>query len=137
MKLIASCFGITLKNLGQEGLDNRMRKNFTSGVKYEEMLGYSRAVKVGNTLYVSGTAGFVGDRIASNTYAQARHAMKKIVKVLKKAGFDVGDVVRTRIYLSRNASWKDVTNVHREYFGKVMPASTVIVCDLTTEYSSK
>jgi hypothetical protein len=81
VKLIASWFGITLKNLGQEGLDNRMRKNFLSGVKYEEMLGYSRAVKVGNTLYVSGTAGFVGDRIASNTYAQARHAMKKIVKV--------------------------------------------------------
>lgn len=120
---------IMLKNLGQEGLGSTLRKNFYSGVKYEKLLGYSRAVKVGNNLYVSATSGFKGDKIGNNAYTQAKNAMERIVSVLRTARFDIRDVVRTRIYLSRKASWEDVARVYRQYFGKSMPACTLIVCD--------
>lgn len=108
---------------------NNSRQNISSGGKYEKLVGYSRAVKVGNLVFVSGTTGFKeGGALDPDSYGQAVLAMKNIEAALQKAGCTLQNVVRTRVFLSSNADWKQVGRAHAEFFGKILPASSMLVC---------
>ncbi len=107
-----------------------MRRNYGSGARWEEIVGYSRAVRTGGRVCVTGTVG-VGD----DAYAQAVDALAKIAAVLERAGGDLADVVRTRIFVTDiRRDWEAVGRAHREALGDVMPATSMIeVCRLIDE----
>lgn len=105
------------------------RVNYSSGVAWEPMRGYARAVRVQDTLYVSGTTAMTpeGDIVgAGDAYQQASYIIKLLRKLLRDTDFIMEDVVRTRIYLSDIGDWKDVARAHREAFEKIRPASSII-----------
>lgn len=103
------------------------RQIISSGSPWEPLVGYSRAIRVGDTVYVSGTTGTdeqgkpVGD-----LSAQSRHALDKIQRALDQAGATLFDVVQTRIYVTDISRWEDVGRVHAEFFRDVRPASTMV-----------
>ncbi len=104
------------------------RRNYSSGAKWEDIVGYSRAVQFGNTLEVSGTvavdeAGIVGK---GDCYAQARFILQKIEKVMVQAGFKLTDVVRTRMYVKDISQWEKVGRAHGEFFGAIKPATSMV-----------
>ena len=108
------------------------RQNFSGGGKYEKIVGYSRAVRAGDLIFISGTTGFLeGGGLVSDTdsYAQAKKAIENIDAILKTMGCSIMDVVRTRVFVSRSAQWQMIAKAHSEAFGSVMPASSMIVCD--------
>ncbi len=104
------------------------RKNFSSGVKFEGIVGYSRAVKVGNQIFVSGTTGVDYDAGADSgdAYTQTRNAIRNLGSALSKLGGSLSDVVRTRVFIRADVDWRDVAKAHLEAFGSVLPASTML-----------
>ncbi len=111
---------------------NRGRLNISSDGKYEKEIGYSRAVRTGNMVFVSGTTGVPekGSFDPQNvSYEQAREAISKIAHVLGKVDCSLKDVVSTRVYLSRNTDWKQVAKAHLEFFGDILPTSSMLVCE--------
>jgi enamine deaminase RidA (YjgF/YER057c/UK114 family) len=105
------------------------RQSVSSGTHWEEMAGYSRAVRVGNTIHVSGTTatGPGGELIGgSDAAAQARYALDKIERAIQQLGGQLSDVVRTRVYVSDIAHWEAVARVHGERFGQIRPANTLV-----------
>jgi enamine deaminase RidA (YjgF/YER057c/UK114 family) len=104
------------------------RRNVSSGTPWEHLAGYSRAVRVGNTIWISGTtasdaSGAVqGDDAASQT----RYILRKIDGVLHEAGGALENVVRTRIYIADLADWEAVARVHGEVFGAIRPANSLV-----------
>ncbi len=101
------------------------RTNVSSGGAYESIFGYSRAVRAGNDVHVSGTCAPVGHE-KSDAYTQARAALAIIEKALGEAGAKTADVVRTVVYLRDINDAEDVARAHLETFDKVRPASTLV-----------
>ena len=103
------------------------RRNISSGSKWEPLLGYSRAVVAGNTVYVSGTVGAGADgSIPEGAYAQTMRALEIIRDALAQAGAELTGVVRTRLFLADMADFDAVAKAHGEVFGDIRPATTIV-----------
>lgn len=102
-----------------------MRKNISGTSPYEPIIGFSRAVRVGNTVHVSGTAPVGAD--SADAATQTRRALELIGAALEKAGARLEDVVRTRMYLTHVEDWEAVGRAHGEFFGAIRPAATMVV----------
>jgi len=103
------------------------RKNISSASPWEDKVGYSRAVRIGNTIEVSGTTAVDGDKIiGDNVYEQARFIFEKIEIALQKANASMKDVIRTRTYITDISKWEEAAKAHAEFFRDVKPAATMV-----------
>ena len=104
------------------------RTNFSSGAKWEDIIGYSRAVQVGNTLEVTGTVALGDDGVVGkgDFYEQTRFIIQKVEKVMHQAGFSLADVVRTRMFVTEISKWQEVGRAHGEFFKTVRPTTTMV-----------
>lgn len=105
------------------------RTNYSSGAKWEDIVGYSRAVKIGNTIEVTGTvaaddnSNLVG---GNNAYEQTKFILQKIERVLEKAGASLKDVVRTRMFVTDISRWEEYGKAHGEFFKDIKPCTSMI-----------
>jgi enamine deaminase RidA (YjgF/YER057c/UK114 family) len=105
------------------------RINYSSGSKWEDIVGYSRAVKVGNVIEVTGTvaSGEDGKVVGKDdAYAQTKFIYQKIEKVLQRAGAEMKDVIRVRMFVTDIARWQEYGKAHSEFFKDIKPCNTMV-----------
>jgi enamine deaminase RidA (YjgF/YER057c/UK114 family) len=107
-------------------MSNRIK--ISSGAKWEDIVGYSRAVRVGNRILVSGTTSIENGKIIGegDIYLQTKTILQKIEKALNEAGAKIEDVVRTRMYVTDISKWEDVGRAHGEFFKVIKPVTSMI-----------
>ena len=105
------------------------RVNYASDARWEEVIGYSRAVKMGNLIEVTGTVAIDENGQVTgkdNLYEQAKFVLQKIEKVLERAGATMKDVVRTRMYVTDISRWEELGKAHNEFFKTIKPSTTLV-----------
>jgi enamine deaminase RidA (YjgF/YER057c/UK114 family) len=104
------------------------RINISSGTQWENIVGYSSAVRVGNIVEVSGTVAVDGDKALADydAYGQTKFILGKIEKALTEAGASIGDVIRTRMFVTDISKWNEVGRAHGEYFKDIKPVTTMV-----------
>ena len=104
------------------------RQNIGSGSPWEEVVGYSRAVKKGNVIEIAGTTAIQDGKIIgiNDPYAQTIFILQKIDKVLCDLGYSMSDVVRTRMYVIDISQWEEIGRAHGEFFRDIRPAATMV-----------
>ena len=105
------------------------RTNYSSGAKWEDIVGYSRAVKIGNVIEVTGTVAADDNTnpVGGNSaYEQTKFVIQKIEKILKKAGASLEDVVRTRMFVTDISRWEEYGKAHGEFFKNIKPCTSMI-----------
>lgn len=105
------------------------RQNISSGAKWEDIVGYSRAVRIGNVIEVAGTTAVDENNNVvglNDPGAQTRFILQKIEKALHSAGANMRDVVRTRLFVTDISRWEEVGRAHGEFFREIKPASTLL-----------
>ena len=103
------------------------RKNLSTGSKWEPIIGYSRLVKVGQHIFISGTTGSASDgKVTGDAYDQTKQAIKNIEAALKQIGAGLKDVVRTRIYCTDISQWESIGKAHGEFFSEIRPATAMV-----------
>lgn len=115
------------------------RQNFSSGTKWEYIVGYSRAVRVGNIVEVTGTVALDDNNQPvgiGNAYEQTKFIIQKIEKILERAGASLKDVVRTRMFVTDISRWEEYGKAHGEFFKNIKPCTTMIEVKglITPEY---
>lgn len=105
------------------------RQNISSGAKWEDIVGYSRAVRVGTRIYITGTTALdeQGEIVGlDNGYAQAKQCIRNIERALKQAGATLASVVRTRMFVTDISRWREYGKAHREFFNDIRPCATMV-----------
>jgi enamine deaminase RidA (YjgF/YER057c/UK114 family) len=105
------------------------RTNYSSGAKWEAIVGYSRAVRVGNVIEVTGTVAVDDNNSVvgpNDAYAQTKFIIQKIERVLKQAGASLNDVVRTRMFVTDISRWQEYGKAHGEFFQDIRPCTSMI-----------
>jgi enamine deaminase RidA (YjgF/YER057c/UK114 family) len=105
------------------------RERISSGAKWESIVGYSRAVKVGNRIYVTGTTALADDGEivgVDNPYEQAKQCIRNIEKALKRLGAGLEHVVRTRMFVTDISRWEEYGRAHGEFFRDILPATAMV-----------
>jgi len=105
------------------------RINYSSGAKWEDVVGYSRAVRMGNMIEITGTVAVdENDQLVggNDAYAQTRYIIQKIEKVLKRAGAGLEHVIRTRMFVTDISKWEEYGKAHGEFFSEIKPCTTMV-----------
>ena len=104
------------------------RKNYTTGAPWEDIVGYCRAVQIGNQLEISATVASDANGVVAmgDPYGQTKFIIEKVEKVLHQAGFSLQDVIRTRMFVTDISKWEEVGRAHGEFFKTIKPVTTMV-----------